>query len=402
MDKTSNIGPALLTGASSVIGSGLGLLGSSIDYHNQKRLMSLQNQYNQENATIAYNRQRALTQDAAVLEKQGKLQAGINTAFGQNGNVSSVASSPDVPAVSIPSPTNFANSMLGATNTLVNALTSLAQTKADVKLKDEQSEQFRIDNLTRNLINKATVDKLLSDKNLNISKTTEQNVKNTFADRLYKAATELTESQADEAGSKASIASADAAVEGAFNEVRYNQEVERLENLKKEGKLTQAQYNTEVKKLDVMRSEIQLNSAKTKDTLSHVGVNRAQARNLDSLSDLNVLEHYIKDASKDDVIELAHRQVEEHGPQSISEDMWSIFNNWDKASGGQRTRAIFEIAPSILTDFWSGASHSSGSALGKKLGPEQNTYNYHEYTNSKGEHSVYTQKKVKNYKPFKH
>ncbi len=402
MGNNSDFGAALLTGASSVIGSGLGLLGSSIDYRNQKRLMSLQNQYNQENATLAYNRQRALTQDAAVLEKQGKLQAGINTAFGQNGNVGSVASSPDVPAVSIPSPTNFANSMLGATNTLVNALTSLAQTKADVKLKDEQSEQFRIDNLTRNLINKATVDKLLSDKNLNISKTTEQNVKNSFADRLYKAATELTESQADEAGSKASIASADAAVEGAFNEVRYNQDVQRLENLKNEGKLTQAQYNSEVKKLDVMRSEIQLNSAKTKDTLSHVGVNRAQARNLDSLSDLNVLEHYIKDASKDDVIELAHRQVQEHGPQSVSEDMWNIFNNWENASGWQRMRALGEIVPSIATDFWSGASHSAGDSFGSKVGPEQNTFHYHEYTNSKGEHAVYTRKKVKNYKPSRH
>lgn len=281
MGNNSNIGAALLTGASSVLGSGLGLLGSSIDFRNQKRLMSLQNQYNQENATIAYNRQRALTQDAAVLEKQGKLQAGINTAFGQNGNVSTASSVAPASSVTIPSPTNFANSMLGATDTLVNALTSLAQTKADVNLKQEQSEQFRIDNLTRNLINKATVDKLLSDKSLNISKTTEQNVKNSFADRLYKAATELTENQADEAGSKASIASADAAVEGAFNEVRYNQEVERLENLKKEGKLTSAQYNTEVKKLDLMRSEIQLNSAKSKDSLSHVAVNNAQARKLD-------------------------------------------------------------------------------------------------------------------------
>lgn len=402
MGNNSNFGSALLTGASTIIGSGLGLLGSSIDYRNQKRLMSLQNQYNQENATIAYNRQRALTQDAALLEKQGKQQAGINTAFGQSGNVSSVASSPDVPAVSIPSSTNFANSMLGATNTLVNALTSLAQTKADVRLKDEQSEQFRIDNLTRNLINKATVDKLLSDKNLNISKTTEQNVKNTFAERLYKAATSLTESQADEAGSKASIASADAAVVGAFNEVRYNQEVERLENLKKEGKLTQAQYNTEVKKLDVMSSEIQLNTSKSKDALSHVAVNRAQARNLDTLSDLNALDYYIKDASKDDVIELAHRQVQEHGPQSVSEDMWNIFNNWDKATGWQRMRALAEIAPSIATDFWSGASRSAGESFGSKVGPELNTYNYHEYTNSKGEHAVYTRKKVKNYKPSRH
>ena len=287
MANNSNFGTALLTGASSFLGSALGIGGSSIDYHNQKRLMSLQNQYNQQNATIAYNRQRALTQDAALLEKQGKQQAGINTAFGQNGNVSSVASSPAAPSVSIPAPTNFASSMLGATNTLVNALTSLAQTKADVQLKDQQSEQYRIDNLTRNLINKATVDKLLSEKTLNISKTTEQNVKNSFANRLYKAATELTESQADEAGSKAAIASADAAVEGAMNEVHYNQEVERLENLKKEGKLTQAQYNTEVKKLDVMASEINKNNSQSV-------LNRASVGLVNSETEGNKLDNRLK------------------------------------------------------------------------------------------------------------
>jgi hypothetical protein len=127
----------------------------------------------------------------------------------------------------------------------------------------------------------------------------------------FSAAATEAENNADISGSNSMIASANAAVQGAMNDVHYNQEIERLENLKKQGKLTSAQYNTEVKKLDLMRSEIQLNSAKSQDTLSHVAVNRSQARNLDSLSDLNVLEHYIKDASKDDVIELAHRQVQE-------------------------------------------------------------------------------------------
>jgi hypothetical protein len=174
MADKSTFGSALLTGASSVIGSGLGLLGSSIDYHNQKRLMSLQNQYNQENATIAYNRQRALTQDSALLEKQGKQQAGINTAFGQNGNVSTASSVAPASSVTIPSPTNFSESMIGSTNSLVGALTGLAQVKADVDLKNEQREQVRIDNLTRNIQNLATVDKLTSESGLNFSKTAEQ------------------------------------------------------------------------------------------------------------------------------------------------------------------------------------------------------------------------------------
>lgn len=402
MPINPQIGASLLTGGASVVGGLLGLAGSSVDYHNQKALMSLQNQYNQQNATIAYDRQRELTRDSALLEKEGKFAAGVNTAFGQNGSVSTASSVAPAPSVSVPSPTNFSESMIGATNSIVGALTGLAQAKADVDLKNEQREQLRIDNLTRNIMNLASVNKLTSEGSLNFSKAAEQAIKNKFADRIYSANASEAENNADISGSNSIIASANAAVQGAMNEVHYNEELERLNLLKKQGKLTDAQYNTEVKKLDVMRSEIQLNSAKSKDTLSHVAVNRAQARNLDSLSDLNVLEHYIKDASKEDVIELAHRQVQEHGPQSVSEDMWSIFNNWDHASGWQRMRALSEIVPSIATDFWSGASHSAGDAFGSKVGPEQNTYNYHEYTNSKGEHAIYTRKKVKNYKPNKH
>lgn len=402
MPINPQIGASLLTGGASVVGGLLGLAGSSVDYRNQKALMALQNQYNQQNATIAYDRQRELTRDSALLEKEGKLSAGVNTAFGQNGSVSTASSVAPAASVSVPSPTNFSESMIGATNSIVGALTGLAQSKADVDLKNEQREQLRIDNLTRNLMNLATVNKLTSEGDLNFSKQAEQAIKNKFADRIYSANASQAESDSDKAGSQAMIESANAAVQGAMNEVHYNEELERLELLKKQGKLTNAQYNTEVKKLSLMDTEMRLNRAKAADAYSHVDVNRAQAHNLDSLTDLNAVEYYIKDASKEDVIELAHRQVQEHGPQSISEDMWNIFNNWDKASGWQRMRALAEIAPSLATDFWSGASHSAGAAFGNKVGPEQYRYNYHEYTNSKGEKSVYTQKKVRNYKPHKH
>lgn len=281
MPINPQIGASLLTGGASVVGGLLGLAGSSVDYHNQKSLMALQNQYNQQNATIAYDRQRELTRDSALLEKEGKIAAGVNTAFGQNGSVSTASSVAPAPSVSIPSPTNYANSMIGATNSIVGALTGLAQAKADVDLKNEQREQLRIDNLTRNIMNLASVSKLTSESGLNFSKQAEQDIKNKYADRIFSANATEAENNADISGSNAMIASANAAVQGAINEVHYNQEVERLANLKKEGKLTDAQYNTEVKKLDVMRSEIQLNSAKSTDTLSHVAVNTAQARKLD-------------------------------------------------------------------------------------------------------------------------
>lgn len=390
-----------------LVGAGVSLLGGVFgssssspkkQYKYQRKLMNLQNQYNQQNATIAYDRSRQLTQDSALLEKLGKQQAGINTAFGQNGSVSSTSSAPQADAVSIPSGPDVATSANALSQGVQNAVSNLlatATTNANVRKLNAEAEGTEIDNMSRNYLNMKKAGLLSAEISKTFKDAAYQSIVNKYADSRLSA-------EANKANSDALIASADSAVRGQMNKAHYDNLIADTYARFEQGQLTEKQALTEIKKWSLMRSEEQLNLAKSKDTLSHVDVNRAQARNLDSLSDLNVLEHYIKDASKDDVIELAHRQVQEHGPQSVSEDMWSIFNNWDKASGWQRMRALSEIVPSIATDFWSGASHSAGSAFGNKVGPEQNTYNYHEYTNSKGEHAVYTRKKVKNYKPFKH
>lgn len=390
-----------------LVGAGVSLLGGvlgssssspSKQYKYQKKLMNLQNAYNQQNATIAYNRSRQLTQDSALLEKLGKQQAGINTAFGQNGSVSSTSSVPQADAVSIPSGPDVSTSANALSQGLQNAVSNLlatATTNANVRKLNAEAEGTEIDNISRNYLNMKKAGLLSAQAAKTFKDVAYQSIVNKYADSRLSA-------EANKANSDALIASADSAVRGQMNKAHFDNLIADTYARLEQGQLTEKQALTEIKKWSLMRSEEQLNMAKSKDTLSHVAVNRAQARNLDSLTSLNELEHYIRNSSKEDIIELAHRQVQEHGPQSISEDMWSIFNNWDNASGAQRTRAIFEIAPSILTDFWSGASHSAGNAFGSKVGPEQNTYNYHEYTNSKGEHAVYTRKKVKNYKPSKH
>lgn len=390
-----------------LVGAGVSLLGGvlgssssspSKQYKYQKKLMNLQNAYNQQNASIAYDRTRQLTQDSALLEKLGKQQAGINTAFGQTGSVSSTSSAPQADAVSIPSGPDVSTSVNALSQGLQNAVSNLlatATTNANVRKLNAEAEGTEIDNISRNYLNMKKAGLLSAQVAKTFKEAAYQSIVNKYADSRLSA-------EANKANSDALIASADSAVRGQMNKAHYDNLIADTYARLAQGQLTEKQALTEIKKWSLMRSEEQLNFAKSKDALSHVGVNKANARNLDSLTSLNELEHFIRNASKQDVIELAHRQVQEHGPQSISEDMWSIFNNWDKASGGQRTRAIFEIAPSILTDFWSGASHSAGDAFGSKLGPEQNTYNYHEYTNSKGEHAVYTRKKVKNYKPSRH
>lgn len=390
-----------------LVGAGVSLLGGVLgssssspkkQYKYQRKMMNLQNQYNQQNATIAYDRSRQLTQDSALLEKIGKQQAGINTAFGQNGSVSSTSSAPQSDAVSIPSGPDVATSANALSQGVQNAVSNLlatATTNANVRKLNAEAEGTEIDNMSRNYLNMKKAGLLSAQAAKTFQDVAYQSIVNKYADSRLSA-------EANKANSDSLIASADSAVRGEMNKAHFDNLIADTYARLEQGQLTEKQALTEIKKWSLMRSEMQLNLAKSKDALSHVAVNRAQAHNLDSLTDLNVLEHFIKDASKQDVIKLAHLQIQEHGPQSISEDMWSIFNNWDDSSVGQRIRAFAEITPSILTDFWSGASHSAGAALGKKVGPEQNTYNYHEYTNSKGEHSVYTQKRVKNFKPFKH
>lgn len=390
-----------------LVGAGVSLLGGVFgssssspakQYKYQKKLMNLQNAYNQQNATIAYDRSRQLTQDSALLEKIGKQQAGINTAFGQNGSVSSTSSAPQADAVSIPSGPDVSTSANALSQGVQNAVSNLlatATTNANVRKLNAEAEGTEIDNMSRNYLNMKKAGLLSAQAAKTFKDAAYQSIVNKYADSRLSA-------EANKANSDALIASADSAVRGQMNKANYDNLIADTYARLQQGQLTEKQALTEIKKWSLMRSEEQLNLAKSKDTLSHVAVNRAQARNLDSLSDLNALDYYIKDASKDDVIELAHRQVQEHGPQSVSEDMWNIFNNWDKASGWQRMRALAEIAPSLATDFWSGASRSAGESFGNKVGPEQNTYNYHEYTNSKGEHAVYTRKKVKNYKPSRH
>ena len=117
------VAPAVVGAAGNVVSGLVGAISSSANrqYNYQKRLMNIQNQYNVQNATTAYNRSRQLTQDSAMLEKLGKQQAGINTAFGQNGNVANAASAPQADGVSVPTPPDVSASTSALSTGINNA-----------------------------------------------------------------------------------------------------------------------------------------------------------------------------------------------------------------------------------------------------------------------------------------
>lgn len=278
-DKTT---AALIGAGSSALGGVVGLLSNSAhrQYKYQKKLMQQQNAMNQENATIAYNRSRQLTQDQALLEKQGKLNAGINTAFGQDGNVSNAASAPQSDGVSIPTPPDVMgslNSFQSGINNAVNQLVSAATARANVRKLNSEADGLDIDNLTRNYRNMKQAGLLTAQIDKMTKETLHQSIVNKHAESREAAAEE-------EDNARANIASMDASIRGAMNEIDYLNKVQDIQNKIATGELTKRQGAVELKKLSLMDSQIRVNNASAGElnTRSQLNVENTRGVALDN------------------------------------------------------------------------------------------------------------------------
>lgn len=130
------------------------LLSGAQTMHNNEKLMGIQYMYGQKAAEQAYNRQRELTKDSWLLNKQGMVAAGINPAFvdGASNNVASVqaADVPSNPTVNAP---DYGSSLSQGIQNLLNT----SQIQADNRLKNAQARSqeikndFEIDNQLANL-----------------------------------------------------------------------------------------------------------------------------------------------------------------------------------------------------------------------------------------------------------
>lgn len=277
-----NTTAALIGAGSSALGGVVGLLSNSAhrQYKYQKKLMQQQNAMNQENATIAYNRSRQLTQDSPLLEKQGKQMAGINTAFGQDGNVASAASAPQSDGVSIPTPPDVMgslNSFQSGINNAVNQLVSAATARANVRKLNSEADGIDIDNLTRNYRNMKQAGLLTAQIDKMTKETLHQSIVNKHAESRESAAEE-------EDNARANIASMDASIRGAMNEIDYLNKVQDIQNKIATGELTRRQGAVELKKLSLMDSQIRVNNASAGElnTRSQLNVENTRGVALDN------------------------------------------------------------------------------------------------------------------------
>ena len=253
------VAPAVIGAAGNVVSGLVGAIsnGAHRQYSYQKRLMKIQNEYNVQNATTAYNRSRQLTQDSALLEKLGKQQAGLNTAFGQNGNIANAASAPQADGVSVPTPPDVSASSSALSSGINNAVQNLigvATAKANIRKLTSEAEGNEIDNLTRNIRNLKEVGLKDSQIRKNFAELAYQNIVNKYADNRLSA-------EADSANSQAIINQADSSVRAAMNKADYDLKIQEIFNKVQTGLLTQRQALTELKKLSLMDSEIEKNRA---------------------------------------------------------------------------------------------------------------------------------------------
>lgn len=271
-------GVGLLSSLGGVAGS---LAGGALDYRNQKKLMERQQEYNIDNATTAYNRQRELTQDQAYLSQLGKLKAGINTAFGTDGNVTSSANVDQASPVSIPS-------SLGMGQQLSTSLRSFMQdslVNAQRKNVDADTDAKNIDNATRAVKNALEIGKQKQDigvSMLNYAKDAFKfAVDKQYYNRQQAAQTDEMEQNAKRAEALQQIEAINAKFAEAKTEADINILKQQFENLKKVYDLTDAQIVTEKGKPRVQLSEVRKNNASANQSNTAAALNVANTENVE-------------------------------------------------------------------------------------------------------------------------
>lgn len=270
-------GVGLLSALGGAVGS---FAGGSMDYKYQKKLMARQNQYNQENAAIAYGRQRELTEDQAYLSQLGKLKAGVNTAFGTDGNVTSSANVDQASPVSVPSP-------LGMGQQLSTSLRSFMQdslVNAQRKNVDADTDAKNIDNATRAVKNALEIGKQKQDigvSMLNYAKDAFKfAVDKQYYDRQQSAKTDEMEQNAKRVEALQQIEAINAKFAEAKTEADINILKQQFENLKKVYDLTDAQIVTEKGKPRVQLSEVNKNNASANQSNTAAALNVANTENV--------------------------------------------------------------------------------------------------------------------------
>lgn len=155
---------AIKDGVSSLFGSNSADKLAAKQYRYQMLLNQQQNEYAQQNALLDYQRQRELTRDNAVLQQEGKINAGINpaTSDGTVVSASSVNSTASPSAGS--SPSIDVAALSNSSTQRAQMFNALLSNTADIERIQEDTRGKRIQNDLDELSFYDKLDKLHNDK----------------------------------------------------------------------------------------------------------------------------------------------------------------------------------------------------------------------------------------------
>lgn len=359
LDTLSSIGSgaASIGSVAGAVHGVVGLLSGNNSSVKSKDLMDYQAALNDQAAQRSYMRQRQLTYDQFSLSKLGKRAAGMNTAHG-DASVAAASVNPEnsVSPTVLPTDSSVDSQYQQMMSNSASLISNLGLQQAQVALLQSQKTNQDIKNINQLAKDQSEIDNLKENTNKTMLEAAHQSLVNKYADSRLSAETE-------EANARALMLQQDQAVHGQMLEADYSKKIADLYLSNAQGRLTDQQLQTEVAKLDVMRSQVAANYASANASNTQANLNLSQV-------DLNKVEYSIKKATKDDVIKAAELAVKERGPQSIPEWGWSVFNNWDSSSDGQKTFAVLSLIPQILGQSLGGAVNSASVSYGEEKGKQ--------------------------------
>lgn len=112
----------------------------------QQALNQQQNDFAKQNSLLDYQRQRQLTRDNATLQQEGKVEAGINPAMGDNTTPSSASVNPTAAPSSSSAPTIDVASLTNSSTQRAQLFNALLSNSVDIERVKEDTRGKRIQN----------------------------------------------------------------------------------------------------------------------------------------------------------------------------------------------------------------------------------------------------------------
>lgn len=368
------------------------------EYHQfkyQEKLNAQSQAYGVENATTAYNRQRELTEDNALLQLQGMRKAGLSTSFSDG---SSVGAASNVDQSATPSP-GAAPEGIDISELLSRGIDNLSQS-ADMAVKAANVASLNQDTLGKSIDNQfkgiqalSSLDNLEEDTESKSLKNAYQSMQNDIMQQFG-----FSQAQAQNTVDKNNAYMSGVQADNIdFKTFLDNiEQIHRIDNILANTEVSKETRKNLEKQREVYASQILYYNSAAADAASHVEVNKTQAglnrasegfvnsqtegQNLENsfnrgtmearknlvidAADIQNVEATISRLTRADVIKEAQRKAAALGPQSVSEWCWRVANNWENESVWNR----FKCYLGIITEAASPMVSSFGAGIGAGLG----------------------------------